>query len=186
MATDTNDTTGRPPYRDAGQGDGEARTEPYMQYGKGALEPTTPPSARSMSSAASSARKQAHAVRRSVLCIEDERFIGELYTRALQRAGYDIVVEADGQKGYELAKTDQFDIILLDLMLPSMTGSEILQRLRGPSAPTPHIRAKIIITTNLEQREEARTEIEKQADGYIVKAEVTPRQLAEFLQQLNV
>lgn len=121
---------------------------------------------------------------KKVLCIEDERFIGELYTRALERAGYSVTVEADGQKALSLAKTDQFDIILLDLMVPTITGTEILNQLRRP-AQTTQIRAKIIITTNLEQRAETRANIERQADGYIVKAEVTPRQVVEFLRQLD-
>src|SRR4051812_10029091 len=100
---------------------------------------------------------------RTVLCIEDEHFISELYVRALTRAGYKVTVEVDGQKGLELAKTDQFDIILLDLMIPTITGIEILRHLRDPNE-TPKLHSKIIITTNLEQREDIRADIEKQAD----------------------
>src|SRR5262245_22260829 len=120
---------------------------------------------------------------RKVLIIEDEHFISELYVRALKRAGYDITVEVDGQKGLELAKTDQFDIILLDLMVPTITGIDILRRLRGPGGPT--LKAKIVITTNLEQREQIRADIEKQADAYLVKAEITPRELVEFLNTIK-
>lgn len=129
--------------------------------------------------------KSTTAKRRSVLCIEDEHFISELYSRALQKAGYAVTVEVDGQKGYELAKTDQFDIILLDLMIPTITGIEVLRRLRDP-AQTPHFRAKIIVTTNLEQRPEVRADIESQADGYLVKAEITPSELVEFLNKIAV
>ena len=121
---------------------------------------------------------------KKVLCIEDERFISELYARALTKAGYDIVVEPDGQKALEIAQTDKFDIIMLDLMIPTITGFEVLSKLRDP-AITPQLRAKIIITTNLEQREEVRRSIEDQADGYLVKAEITPRELVEFLSHLD-
>ena len=120
---------------------------------------------------------------KKVLCIEDEHFIGELYTRALSKAGYEVTVEIDGKKALELAQTDAFDIILLDLMVPTMTGIEILRTLRDP-AKTPTLHSKIVITTNLEQREDIRADIEQQADGYIVKANVTPRELVGFLQQL--
>ncbi|HKR82071.1 MAG TPA: response regulator [Candidatus Saccharimonadales bacterium] len=122
---------------------------------------------------------------RKVLCIEDEHFISELYVRSLTRAGYDVTVEIDGKKGLELAKTDQFDIILLDLMIPTITGIEVLRRLRGPKAETSNLHAKIIITTNLEQREDIRADIERQADGYIVKAEITPHELVEFLNKIK-
>ena len=117
---------------------------------------------------------------KKILCIEDERFIGELYMRALSKAGYDVTLEVDGAKGLELSQSDQFDIILLDLMIPNITGIEILRTLRDPDK-TPHLKAKIIITTNLEQREDVKEDIEKQADGYIVKAELTPKELVEFI-----
>ena len=128
--------------------------------------------------------QQPPAPSRKVLCIEDEHFISELYVRALTRAGYVVTVEVDGQRGLELAQTDQFDIILLDLMIPSITGIEVLRRLRDP-AETPKLRAKIIITTNLEQRDDIRSDIERQADGYIVKAEITPRELVDFLNTIK-
>lgn len=117
---------------------------------------------------------------KKILCMEDEHFISELYVRALTKAGYEVTVEIDGQEGLKLAQTDKFDIILLDLMIPTITGIEVLRHLRNP-AETPKLHAKIIITTNLEQREDIRADIERQADGYLVKAEITPRELVEFL-----
>ncbi len=121
---------------------------------------------------------------RKVLCIEDEHFIGELYDRALTKAGYTVKVVVDGTEGLKEAQTDTYDIILLDLMVPSITGIDILRKLRDQKQ-TPKFHSKIIITTNLEQREEIRADIEKQADGYLVKAEVTPRELVEFLSTIK-
>jgi CheY-like chemotaxis protein len=119
---------------------------------------------------------------RKVLCIEDEHFISELYVRALTRAGYLVTVEVDGKRGLELAKSNQFDIILLDLMIPTITGIEVLRRIR---ADVPQLKAKIVITTNLEQREELRADIESQADAYLVKAEITPHELVDFLNTIK-
>ena len=119
-----------------------------------------------------------------ILCIEDEHFIAELYARALTKAGYDITVIVDGVEGLKAAQSNLYDIILLDLMIPNMTGGEVLQRLRDP-AQTPPLKAKIIITTNLEQKEETRQEVEKLADGYLIKAEVTPHQLVDILGSLK-
>src|SRR5664279_4837276 len=89
---------------------------------------------------------------KKVLCIEDEHFISELYARALTKAGYVVAVQLDGQKGMAAAQTDEYDIILLDLMIPSITGIEVLRTLRDPKQ-TPRLHAKIIVTTNLEQRD---------------------------------
>lgn len=119
-----------------------------------------------------------------ILCIEDEHFISELYARALTKGGYDVTTVVDGQQGLEQAKTNAYDIILLDIMIPTITGLAILDELRGPNAPP--LKAKIIIATNLEQGEDARAAVEQKADAYIIKAEITPRQLVEFFDQLDL
>jgi DNA-binding response OmpR family regulator len=121
---------------------------------------------------------------RKVLCIEDERFISELYVRALTKAGYQVDAIADGGEALKAAQTNQYDIILLDLMVPTLTGIEILRILRDP-ARVPAIKSKIIITTNLEQREDVRADIESRADGYVVKAEMTPHELVDFLNTIK-
>jgi DNA-binding response OmpR family regulator len=122
---------------------------------------------------------------KKVLIIEDEQFISELYVRALEKAGYSVKVSVDGEQALVEAKTDQYDIILLDIMLPNLIGTDILKRLRDPQE-TPSMRAKIIITTNLELDEQARAKVEAQADGYIIKAEATPKELVKFLDQLQL
>ena len=122
---------------------------------------------------------------KKVLVIEDEQFISELYARALTRAGYGVKVIIDGEKALVEAQTNAYDIILLDIMLPNLMGNVILKRLRDMQA-TPQLKAKIIISTNLELDEQGRAAIESQADGYIVKAEVTPKELVKFLDQLQL
>lgn len=121
---------------------------------------------------------------KKILIIEDEHFISELYVRALAKSGYIVSVEYDGQMGLDQAQTDKYDIILLDLMVPTITGIEVLRTLRDP-LKTPRLHSKIIVTTNLEQRDDIRTEIESQADGYLIKADITPLQLVEFLDKID-
>ncbi len=122
---------------------------------------------------------------KKVLIIEDEQFISQLYVRALVKAGYEVQVVIDGEKALTEAQTNTYDIILLDIMLPNMTGTEILRRLRDVQE-TPNLKARVIITTNLEFDDAGRAAIEAQADGYIVKAEVTPKEMALFLDQLQL
>lgn len=120
---------------------------------------------------------------KTILCIEDEHFISELYARALTKAGYQVDIMLSGVDGLQAAKTNHYDIILLDLMIPDMTGIDVLRQLRGPDA-TP-IHSKIIITTNLDQDDENRSEIESLADGYLIKAEITPKQLVEIVNSIK-
>lgn len=119
-----------------------------------------------------------------VLCVEDEFFISELYERALKKAGYAVTTALNGQDGLQIAQTGNYDIVLLDLMVPGMDGMEILRTLRDPQK-TPGFQSKIVITTNLEQAEETRAEVESQADGYLIKASITPKELVAFLDKLQ-
>lgn len=121
----------------------------------------------------------------TVLCVEDEHFIGELYTRALTQAGYQVTNVIDGISGLREAQTDKYDIILLDIMIPNIIGTEILKILRDKSK-TPKLHSKIILTTNLEQSEDGRAASEKYADGYIIKADITPKDLVDYLQKIKL
>lgn len=117
-------------------------------------------------------------VSKKILCIEDEPFIGDLYKHALEKAGYQADVIIDGITGLEKARSNEYDIILLDIVIPQLMGVDVLHELKK----VPNLKAKIIIATNLEQDEKTRASIEQEADAYIIKAEITPSQLVEFLQ----
>ena len=119
--------------------------------------------------------------KKRILCIEDERFIGELYKRSLEKAGYAVDLVPDGQQGLDAILTDTYDVILLDIMIPQVLGIDVLREVRTRK---PDLKAKIVITTNLEQDEKTRAQIEKEADGYLIKAEITPHELVDFLNQL--
>ena len=68
---------------------------------------------------------------KTILCVEDDRFIGEMYVRSLQKAGYDVTWVVDGNDGLVAARNQQFDLIILDLMLPEQRGDQILDALRN-------------------------------------------------------
>lgn len=122
---------------------------------------------------------------RRVLIIEDEHFISELYLRSLTKAGYVVKVVVDGREGLKQAQSNQYDIILLDIMIPNLIGTDILKTLRDP-AKTPSFHSKIILATNLDQGEEGRAATEKYADGYIIKADITPKELVAYLNNIKV
>lgn len=119
-----------------------------------------------------------------ILLIEDDQFISDLYVRSLRKAGFEVTHEVTGPAGLAQAKTGQFDLVMLDIMIPDMTGVDVLQELRGSdNAALPN--TKIIITTNLDQDDEGRADLEAKADGYLIKADVTPRKLIEIIKQIE-
>lgn len=121
---------------------------------------------------------------RSILIIEDDRFIGEMYVRSLKKAGYDVDWMVDGNDGLIAARNKPYDVMLLDVMLPERRGSEILQILRGGAVDLIPA-TKVIVLTNFDQTEEARQQMQRHADGYLIKAEITPKKLIAVIQKLD-
>lgn len=121
---------------------------------------------------------------KTVLVIEDDRFIGEMYVRSLRKAGYDVDWVIDGSDGLVAAQNKSYDLIMLDIMLPEKRGSEILEELRGKGKDLiPNTR--VMVLTNFEQDDESRIAMEHNADAYLIKAEITPRKLLETIQELD-
>lgn len=119
----------------------------------------------------------------TILCIEDDNFIADMYVHSLKKAGYSVDVIANGEEALERAQQNVYDVILLDLMLPEKSGVEILQSLRkedGSGLPL----TKIIVTTNFDEPAEDRARLEKLADGYLIKADVTPSKLVELIGEI--
>ena len=121
---------------------------------------------------------------KTILCIEDDRFIGEMYVRSLKKAGYEVDWVVDGNDGLIAARNKPYDVILLDVVLPERRGTEILDALRGGSEDLiPN--SKVIVLTNFEQDDESRSIMQKNVDAYLIKAEITPKKLIEVIKQLD-
>lgn len=121
---------------------------------------------------------------KTILCIEDDRFIGEMYVRSLKKAGYDVDWMVDGNDGLVAARNKHYDLILLDIMLPERRGTEILQALRGQGEDMiPDTR--VIVMTNFEQDDESRAAMTNNADAYLIKAEITPKKLLAVIDKLD-
>ena len=116
--------------------------------------------------------------------MEDDRFIGEMYVRSLQKAGYNVTWVVDGNDGLVAARNQNFDLIILDLMLPEQRGDQILDALRNNNVDlVPN--SKILIMTNFEQDEASRRSVMSRVDGYLIKADITPRNLIEVVKQMS-
>ncbi|HSX28890.1 MAG TPA: response regulator [Candidatus Saccharimonadales bacterium] len=120
---------------------------------------------------------------KTILIIEDDRFISEMYARSLRHAGYAVDVAVTGQDGINAALQKRYDVILLDIMLPEKQGKEVLQELKSYNAPT-LTDTRIIIMTNFDQDELSRSLMQSQADGYLIKADITPRKLVDIINSL--
>lgn len=120
----------------------------------------------------------------SVLVIEDDRFIGEMYVRSLQNNGYIVDWVTTGREGFAAASIRAYDLILLDIMLPEQTGIEVLNSLRKSPKGDLIAKSRVIILTNYDQDDESREAMEAEADGYLIKADITPRKLLDIISQM--
>ena len=121
---------------------------------------------------------------KTILVIEDDRFIGEMYVRSLKKAGYEVDWVVDGNDGLVTARNKKYDVILLDVMLPERRGTDILEALRGGKEdliPDSHV----IVLTNFQQDDESRMAMQKHADAYLIKAEITPKKLISVIEKLR-
>src|SRR5665811_1958990 len=107
-----------------------------------------------------------------------------MYVRSLKKAGYEVDWIVDGNDGLSAARNKSYDVLLLDIMLPERRGSDILKALRGGTEDLIP-KTKVVILTNFEQDDASREEMEKHADAYLIKAEITPKKLIEVLHQLE-
>lgn len=120
---------------------------------------------------------------KTILCIEDDRFIGEMYVRSLRKAGYEVDWVLGGNDAIAAAESKQYDLLLLDIMLPERKGTEVLERLRGEKDLIPNTR--VLVLTNFDQDDESRLALQSRADGYLIKADLTPRKLIEIVQEMR-
>ncbi len=121
--------------------------------------------------------------KKTILFIEDDPFMIDMYTHVMRKNGYDVTTATDGKSGLQQAQSANYDLILLDIMMPEMLGIEVLENLRGEDGSgLPD--TKIVVLTNLAQKEESRRAMEARADGYLIKADVTPNKLVELIEKI--
>jgi DNA-binding response OmpR family regulator len=118
---------------------------------------------------------------KKILVVEDDRFLRELIKRKLVGENFEVREAFDGEEALRKVKEEKPDLILLDLILPSIDGFEVLARLKeDPNfAPIP-----VIILSNLGQREEIEKGLKLGAIDYLVKAHFTPGEIIEKVKNI--
>ncbi|MBI2021261.1 response regulator [Candidatus Daviesbacteria bacterium] len=109
-----------------------------------------------------------------ILIIEDEHFIADLYNRVMTKAGLQVKIALNGKDGLELLEQENFDLLLLDILLPDMNGLEVLRRWK---LKKPDSKMIILLLTNLGQDAVIKEGFVLGAQGYLVKASYTPDQV---------
>lgn len=116
-----------------------------------------------------------------ILIIEDDFFIRDLYERQFTKNGFEVISAEDGTDGIVKAEEHKPSAILLDIMLPKMSGLEVLKKLKTNDATKG---SPVVLLTNLSEDQTIKDGFELGAEGYLIKSAYTPEQVVKEVSKL--
>lgn len=113
---------------------------------------------------------------KTILLAEDDPFLIDIYTTKLKEAGFNVVVAEDGEAALRKVRENKPDCLLLDIVLPQIDGWTLLGKIREDKS---FDNLKIIILSNLGQKNEVEKGIKLGATKYLIKAHYTPTEIVK-------
>jgi DNA-binding response OmpR family regulator len=117
--------------------------------------------------------------KKQVLIVEDDSFLQGLMANKLEKSGFDTTVANNGEKAVTELKTQPFDIVLLDLMLPDISGFDILESLKENARKIP-----VIVFSNLSDDKDIKKAMSLGAREYLIKSNFTLEELIEKVEKI--
>jgi DNA-binding response OmpR family regulator len=111
---------------------------------------------------------------KKILIVEDDAFLRDLINKKLSSAGFAVSEAVNGEAGLTSAKEAKPDLILLDLLLPTIDGFEVLSKLKANPETSP---IPVIILSNLGQKEDLDKGMGLGAIDFMIKAQFTPEEI---------
>ena len=115
-----------------------------------------------------------------ILLLDDDSFLRDMYATKFTESGHTVKAVADGQAGIDLMKEEKFDVVLLDLVMPGMTGIEFLKKATKENAGS----TKFVVLSNQGEESDKAEAKNSGAVGYIVKAESIPSDVVKKVEAL--
>jgi len=115
-----------------------------------------------------------------ILLVEDDIFISEMYNVKLSSSGFDVDMAEDGEEALKKIASDDYDVVLLDIIIPKMNGWEVLEKIKHDKKERGY---KIIMLTNVDDQEDIKKAIENGADDYLIKSLFTPGEVVQKIQK---
>lgn len=117
---------------------------------------------------------------KKILVVEDDPDLLEIMSFRIKQAGYQVVQATDGKQGYEVALREHPDLILLDIMMPEVTGLQMLKALRQDEWGA---KVHVFLLTSVNRSKEMSEGMNYNVDKYIVKADLKYDQLLASIKQ---
>jgi DNA-binding response OmpR family regulator len=113
----------------------------------------------------------------TIVIVEDETALLELYKMVFEEAGSKIITAEEGDSGIEAIKNNDWDLLLLDIMLPNTDGINVIKKLNEEFKNKSWKKGKVVMLTNLNNEDIIKTSFNLGIDGYLIKSEIQPDQL---------
>ena len=135
---------------------------------KGVTPPSQPP--------------QSQTGKKVILIVEDDPVLLKMYTEKFMFEGFGVLNAKDGEEAQKIIISQPPDIVLLDIMLPRMSGTDLLEKLKSDSKDEVH-EIPVVVLTNLAEEEERQRALKLGIKEYLVKAMQTPEQVVATIKK---
>lgn len=117
---------------------------------------------------------------KKILIVEDDKFISEIYITKLLAMGYQVVHAENGKEALLRINEESPNLILLDILMPEMSGIDVLKKLRADEV---HKNIPVIVLTNASEREHATKAMQMGASDYLIKSSFTPDEVVRKIEE---
>ncbi|OGL12568.1 MAG: hypothetical protein A3I17_05670 [Candidatus Rokubacteria bacterium RIFCSPLOWO2_02_FULL_72_37] len=118
---------------------------------------------------------------RQILLVEDDRFLRRACEASLRQRGFTVTTAEDGEEGLRLARSRGFDLVLLDMLMPKLSGLSVLRALREEEATR---MLPVLILSNSSREQDVSEVTALGVSGYLVKANLSLKELGDRIEQL--
>lgn len=116
-----------------------------------------------------------------ILVVEDDKFLANVYRLKLQKAGFEVVIAEDGDEALEKNKSEDFDLIILDLIIPKIDGFAVLSEIKSQEK---YKQLPVLVASNLGQMEDVDRAMKLGANDFVVKSDTSLDILIEKIKKL--
>lgn len=116
-----------------------------------------------------------------LLLVEDDRQLSAMYAQKFKKAGFSVSMTTDGQTGAQMAIEGGYDLVVLDLMLPGLSGVEVLELIRSNLSTA---KLPVIVYTNAADDKNKQKCLSYGADEFILKIDSTPDSLVKTINKV--
>lgn len=119
--------------------------------------------------------------KQTILLVEDDAFLAGMYVTKLQLEGFSVELASDGEQGLKLIRERKPGLVLLDIVLPKLSGFDVLKALKEDAATRS---IPVILLTNLGQRDDVSKGLSLGANDYLIKAHFMPSEVVEKVKKM--